>query len=175
MKLLFLFLIIFISNISIALEQSDKIFPDSYLGKYRGDLLISSGKDHQKVQMEFHLLETDSLGKYDYTIIYGSDKNRQTRRYTLIEKIKSTGNYILDENNGILLEAKVLFDKMFFIFEINGSLLTTYISFGDDHLIFEVVAAQTESKLISGGLSDEIPEVFSYPVGVVQSAILFKE
>ena len=175
MKLLFLIAVICISNISIAQEEKDKIFPDSYFGIYKGDLMISSGKGQQNIPMEFHLLETDSLGKYDYTIIYGEGEKSQTRSYTLIEKDASTGNYILDENNGILLEAKVIFDKMFFIFEVNGSLITTYITYGDDQLVFEVVATQTKDKTVSGGISEEIPEVYSYPVGLVQRAFLFKQ
>lgn len=175
MKVYFLFFIICISNISIAQEQNDKIFPDYYFGKYNGDLIIASDNGQQKVPMEFHLLESEYEGKNDYTIIFGEGENKQTRSYTLLEKNASKGNYILDENNGILLETKVITDKMFSIFEVEGTLITTYISFGDDQLIFEVVAAQIENKTVSGELSEDIPEVFSYPVGVVQRAILFKE
>jgi len=175
MKLLFLFSLICLSNISIAQEHNDKIFPDSYFGKYKGDLMISSDNGQQKVPMEFHLLETDSVGKYDYIIVYGEDENKQTRSYILVEKNASTGNYILDENNGILLEAKVFNDKMFFLFEVSGSLITTYISFGDDQITFEVVAAQSENNLLSGGISEDIPDVISYSANVVQRAFLFKE
>jgi hypothetical protein len=174
MRLLTFFFLICISNISIAQEQIDKIFPDSYLGLYQGNLIISSKNGQQTVPMEFHLQPTDSIGKYDYIIVYGEGENKQPRNYTLLEKDRSVGRYLLDENNGILLEAQVFFEKLYFIFEVSGTLITTYITFGDDQLIFEVVAAQTENKSSSGGQSEDIPEVNSYPVGVVQRAQLFK-
>lgn len=175
MKLLILLSIICLPNISIAQEHTDNKFPNSYFGKYKGDLIISSDNGQQQIPMEFHLLAADSIGKFDYTIIYGEEESKQIRSYTLFEKDASKGKYLLDENNGIQLGARVVENRIYFLFEVMGSLITTYITFGEDHLIFEVVAAQTENKLVSGGLSEDIPAVNSYPINVVQRAVLFKE
>jgi len=174
MKLLVFISIIFLSNISIAQDNSDNKFPNSYFGKYKGDLIISTDNGLQLIPMEFHLLATDSLGKFIYTIIYGTDKEQQIRPYTLYEKDKKTGNYLLDEHNGILLNAKVVKNRIYFLFEVMGSLLTTFITFEKEYLVFEIVATQTKDKTISGGLSEDIPEVISYPVSVVQRGVLMK-
>ena len=174
MKLLVLLSIIFLSNISIAQENSDNKFPNSYFGKYKGDLIISTDNGQQQIPMEFHLLATDSIGKFVYTIIYGTDKKQQIRAYTLYEKDKKTGNYLLDEHNGILLNAKVVENRIYFLFEVMGSLLTTFITFDKEHLVFEVVATQTKDKVRSGGLSEDIPEVISYPASIVQRGVLMK-
>ena len=174
MKLLIIFSIICISNISIAQEHTDKIFPDSYIGKYKGELTIHSDNGQQNIPMEFYLLATDSVGKYDYTIIYGAGENKQTRSYTLKEKHASPGDYILDENNGIFLDARVVENRIYFLFEVMGSLLTTFITFEMDYMVFEIVASQTKKKSITGGLSEDIPEVISFPISVVQRARLQK-
>jgi len=56
-----------------------------------------------------------------------------------------------------------------------GSLLTTFITFAEDHLVFEIVVAHTEKKIVSGGVSEDIPEVCSYPINVIQRAYLAKQ
>ena len=50
--------------------------------------------------MEFHLLPSDTIGKYHYTIVYKSDKINQERKYTLIEKDKRAGK---DEELSVIL------------------------------------------------------------------------
>lgn len=174
-KMLSLLVFFLFSNIIIAQEKSPINFPENYLGKYIGTLDIFSEKGKTEYPMEFHLLATDSVGKYKYTLVYGDGENRQERPYTLIEKDKQKGNYVLDENNGITLDAKVNENKMYFLFEVMDSLLTTFITFEKDHLIFEIVVTNTKKKNVSGGQNDSIPKVSSYPIHVVQKARLIKQ
>ena len=65
-------------------------------------------------------------------------------------------------------------NRIYFLFEVMGSLLTTFITFDKEHLVFEVVATQTKDKVRSGGLSEDIPEVISYPASIVQRGVLMK-
>ncbi len=173
--LLFLFASVFTIHLSIAQESNELHFPDAYFGIYSGDLIIHSKNGIKNYPMEFHLLPTDSTGIYNYMIVYGKDDNRQERKYTLKEKNKSTGSYILDENNGILLDCKVIENKMYFLFEVMDNLLTTFVTFKKNHLIFEIVVINTKKKSTSGGQDEAIPEVISYPISVVQKAILNKQ
>ena len=170
-----LFIIILIFFQSIGQENKTSNFPDSYFGIYTGDLIIHSDKGVKNYPMEFHLLSTDSLGIYNYMIVYGKDENRQERKYTLKQKSNEPGKYILDENNGILLDCKVVNNKMYFLFEVMDSLLTTFVTFYDDHLVFEIVMTNTQNKVISGGQEKDIPEVISYPIAVIQKAVLNKQ
>ena len=125
--------------------------------------------------MEFHLLPSDTSSRYQYTIVYGEGEQRQERNYTLIEKNARKGEYVVDENNGIILDDKVIENRMYALFEVQGSLLTTFITFEKDHLIFEIIATQTENKNISGGQDEATPEVISYPISTVQRARLIKQ
>jgi hypothetical protein len=61
------------------------------------------------------------------------------------------------------------------LFEVGGSLLTTFITFEKDHMIFEIVYSDTSKKNISGGTSEEIPEVISYSISVVKRTVLYKQ
>jgi len=173
--LFYLIAIIFTIQFSIAQEKNVASFPDAYFGVYTGNLVIHSEKGIKNYPMEFHLLPTDSIGVYTYTIVYGKEEARQERKYTLKEIDKSKGNYILDENNGILLDCKVIENKMFFLFEVMDSFLTTFVTFNSDHLIFEIVVTNTKTKKTSGGTDEDIPEVYSYPISVVQKAVLNKQ
>ena len=171
----FILVIVFFFQISFGQENFLKTFPNSYFGIYTGELVINSAKGIELYPMEFHLLPSDKKGTYNYTIVYGKEKKRQERKYTLQEKDKEKGIYILDENNGILLDCKVIDNKMYFLFEVLETLLSTFVTFYDDYLIFEIVTTKISEKTISGGTNNDIPEVISYPINVVQIAHLNKQ
>lgn len=177
MKYLKKFIILFGFTTFVTFSQNIKSqsFPKSYFGIYTGDLVINTNKGIQNYPMEFHMQPTDSLGIYEYVIVYGKGEKQQVRDYTLMEKDAEKGIYTLDENNGIILECKVIENKIYFLFEVANSLLTTFITFNNTDLIFEIVATNTTQKIVSGGQDEETPEVFSYPINVVQKAILIKQ
>lgn len=156
-------------------SQKDSLrFPQDFYGIYKGDLKITNSKGTQTIRMEFHLNKTDSIGKYQYTLVYIMDGNRQERLYNLIEKNASKGEYVVDENNGIFLDAKVVDNTLYSLFEVQGNLLTTTERFYEDHMIFEITFANTEQKQTSATEGENATEVLSYPVSVVQKAYLKK-
>lgn len=173
---IYLLLLLFINfSHSYSQEENGLDFPDDYFGIYSGPLEINSNNGIQSIDMEFHLKPTDSIGKYEYKLVYIVNGNRQERNYTLIEQNKESGQYIVDENNGIILDDKVVGNKMYALFEVNGTLLTTFISFGKDHMVFEIVATNTKDKRITHPDEDPNTEVISYPVSTVQRAVLQKQ
>lgn len=150
-------------------------FPDDYFGIYTGTLEISSKNGNQTYPMEFHLQPTDSVGKYEYKLVYGTGDQRQERPYNLIAKDAATGSYIVDENNGIILHDKVVDNRMYALFEVGGNLLTTFITFEKDHMIFEIAVTNTAEKQLSYANDEEKTEVISYPITTVQRAVLQKQ
>ena len=150
-------------------------FPDNILGSYKGDLVIKNANGEQTIGMEFHIKATDSIGKYDYQIVYIMDGNRQERNYSLIAKDASKGEFIIDENNGILLSAKVYDNRLYSVFEVQGNLLFTIEEFYDDYMIFQIIFSKANEKTESGGKQNQVPSVFSYPVSVSQRAKLIKQ
>lgn len=160
----------------LGFSQSKKTtFPEDFFGKYKGKLTITNANSSQEIDMEFHLLPTDTLGKYHYVIIYKSEKINQERKYTLLEKDKTKGQYVVDENNGILLNTTFANNALYSIFEVQGGLLTTTEHFYDNYMDFEIMYSLKEKVEKSGNTDEETPEVLSYPVISVQKAKLYKE
>lgn len=107
--------------------------------------------------------------------MYGEGDSWQQRNYTLLTLNKAKGEYLVDENNGILLDDKVVDNRMYALFEVQGTLLTTFITFKEDHMIFEIAAARRENARTTYAENDERTEVISYPVSTVQRAVLKRQ
>lgn len=173
-KSILLYLLLVLTTVSFA--QKNKVnFPNNFLGIYKGKLSISSTRGAQEIDMEFHLSKADDEKKYNYTIVYIFDGKRQEREYTLIEKDKEKGKYVVDENNGILLDAQLFGNSLYFMFEVNGTILTTTEHFYIDSMDFIITATSKEkvTKTITDG--EEAMEVLSYPVSTLQKAHLIKQ
>jgi hypothetical protein len=164
-----------ITSFSFCQETKSANFPTDYLGVYKGDLKIVNSAETETIPMEFHLKATDSIDKYEYILVYGEGEKRQERLYHLIEKDAAKGNYVIDENNGILLDAKVVDNTLYSMFEVQGSLLTTTERFYEEYMVFEITVSNTQQKQITGNNGEDIPEVIAYPITVVQKARLVKQ
>lgn len=168
--------LVFLLMVSFGFAQTEESnFPNDFFGKYKGKLNITTANGSQEIDMEFHLLSSDTLGKYQYIIIYKSDKINQERKYTLLEKDKPKGQYVVDENNGILLNTTFANNALYSIFEVQGGLLTTTEHFYKDYMDFEIMYSLKEKVEKSGNTDKETPEVLSYSVISVQKAKLYKE
>jgi len=155
-------------------QEKELNFPDDFFGKYKGELRINNSRGKQNFPMEFHLLPTDTIGKYNYTIVYGTGEEKQVRNYFLITKDAEKGQYLVDEDNGIILLDKLFENTLYSIFEVNENLLTTFISFKEDRVIWEITFAPKNEKQISYATADSTA-VISYPVKTRQKAILMKQ
>lgn len=133
--LIALALIIFISITTVGQIDSASHFPQDFFGIYKGILHINSENGIKEIPIEFHMQATDSIKQFTYTLVYGEGDTRQERKYTLKEKDKDSGIYVVDENNGIVLDIKVVNNCMYTLFEVNGSLLTTFITFEKDYMV----------------------------------------
>ena len=160
---------------TIGFAQNTKKFPQDYFGIYKGDLEIFNAKGKQTIQMEFHLGPTKVEGKYQYTLVYIMNGNRQERKYNIIEKDVEKGQYIIDENNDIVLQAQWMNSALYSMYEVQDNILTTTERFYDDRMVFEITVTNRKNQQKSGGTSEEIPEVIAYPINVVQHAVLMKE
>ena len=94
--------------------------------------------------------------------------------YTLIIKDREKGICEIDENNGIILPSRFSGNTLYSFFEVQGSLLSSRLDFSKDRMTFEILFGTTKNKTTSGGVSKDIPEVFGYPISVIQKAILKK-
>ncbi|WP_417799413.1 hypothetical protein [Tenacibaculum sp.] len=170
MKNLFFFCSLFLLIFSSIAQEQSVSFPNDFLGVYKGTLYIHSAKGQQEIPMEFHMKQSDSLLKFEYTLVY----NNQPRNYTLIVKDKKKGIFEIDENNGIILPAKLANNTLYSFFEVQGNLLSSRLAFSKNQLDFEILFTATTYKTTTGKGTKEIPFVYGYPISVVQKALLTK-
>lgn len=147
-------------------------FPQAWEGKWKGTLVISKPNgDTTLVPMQLHILPMDTVGKWDYKIIYGKESTG-TRPYELHTVDASKGHYLIDEKNSILLDAYYLGDTFYSRFSVGKFLLSTRTSLLGDQLVYEIISGNKEPINSTGGVSDEIPEVESFAIAVQQKALL---
>ena len=159
-----------------AFSQNDTLkFPQDFYGTYKGDLHIINANGKQTIGMEFIMKAGDSIGKHQYTLVYIFNSERQERKYTLIEKDVAKGTYVVDENNGILLDAKLVDNTLYFMFEVQNNIITTTESFYKDAMDFEITFSDTKQKVSSGTEGENAIQVTSYPIGGIQKAHLIKQ
>ncbi|WP_428267944.1 hypothetical protein [Haliangium sp.] len=113
-------------------------------------------------EMEREVFPTEEPGRYTWRIIYRSDTFEQVRDYVMIEVDPARGYYVLDEDNGILIDhflypSGVLMSE----FEVLGKRLTTREAFHGRRLHLEFVTTSmeplTRSDLGDGFIIDSYP------------------
>ena len=150
-------------------------FPDAYFGIYKGDLTITNANGEDVIPMEFHLLPTETEGVYHYVIVYIVNGNRQERNYTLKTVNAEKGTYVVDENNGIFLDAIVLGNKLYSMFEVQENILTTNLTFYESDMLFEITFSNKKIARVSGTEGESPIEVISYPISTIQLGKLLKQ
>ena len=148
---------------------------DAWLGIWKGELVIlnDAGTDKMSsVHMELHISKTDSVNIYNWRIIY-RDSSKEDRKYLLRIVDKSKGKYIIDEKDGIMLEANLFESTLVSRFEVTGTLLDVSYKLDDDKIVFEVITSQLKPTSTTKSNVDQV-EVNSYTVTNIQKAYLFR-
>lgn len=164
-----IFLILTILTTSLGFSQDKpRQFPQDFLGIYKGALTIEKGNKLEKITMEFHLKKTERKDHFDYVLIYDGTP----RNYTLIVKDRAKGLFEVDENNGIILSAKLTNNVLYSFFEVQGNLLSSRFEFSEHNLDLEILFCKISDKTKSGAKNSDSPYVFNYPVTTIQNAVL---
>jgi hypothetical protein len=152
----------------------EPVFPTDWLGDWKGELKIwNNGGLVRSIPMELQISATDSAGLWNWGIVYLQDGKPDNRPYLLRAVDTKNGLYQVDELNGILLDSYLLGNVFFTRFSVMESLLLSSYRLEGDKLVFELISGKTDQPSLSGGV-DDIPEVGSYPIVVLQRAILEK-
>jgi hypothetical protein len=179
-NLIYLSFIAFIINIvgcktdtqtSIEIKKENATFPTSWVGAWEGPLIISSSKT-DTVTMKFYV---DTIANNDTVIWQLLYENQDIRDYRLIAKNKEKGEYVIDEKNSILIDARLFDQKLSSVFEVQNNAIVASYEYIDDSIIFELMMYNSDNKQVSGNSileNEDIPEVISHMPQVYQKAIL---
>ena len=170
-----IFLFIMVNIISISAKSQSGSFPQSWTGNWKGELLWYKGtaKEPQKVMMELRIHPADS-NRFSWQIIYGSE-TVDNRPYTLIAKDTSKGHWLIDENNGIVLDQFWIANKFCGAFTVQNATIVNNYWIEKDKLFAEFYSLSAKPIATTGKGTEESPSADSYKIGTYQIATLSRQ
>ena len=168
----FFLLSLFIS-FSFLIHAQQDAFPKSWVGNWKGELnWYKTGQAQpQKVNMELRIHPIANSQQFSWQIIYGKE-TEDNRAYTLIAKDTAQHHWVIDENNGIVLDQYWVANKFCGAFTVqNNTIVNSYWMEGQN-LIVEFYSIGAKPIVTTGNGTDESPKVDSYKMSSYQKAIL---
>jgi len=176
MTLRYLFLLLVFT---MSVGQAQNKFTENWEGLYKGDLELYGVHDvKMTLKMELDIKkQSDSL--YQWKITYDYNGKIDVRNYSIKCIDAQKGTYVIDENNGILIDAYFKNKTLNSYFEVQDfAILTSYEKTADDLITFDLFSMDTKKYRVSGGNKhdeQEIPEIKSLLVNGRQKALLYKQ
>lgn len=158
---------------SVTVFSQSLHFPQSWVGNWKGELNWYQGVNPvpKKVNMELRIQPTDSSHKFSWQIIYGSP-TQDNRPYTLVAVDTAKGHWVIDENNGIVLDQYMIAGKFCGAFTVQNSTIVNNYWLEEGRLYIEFYNISAKPVTITGKGTEESPSVSSYQVRTYQKAIL---
>jgi len=154
-------------------------FPEDWLGKWEGDLKIFNKEGvNMELTMALDLEEMESDSLYQWTLKYISEERTDERKYFLKKGYDHENHWIVDEDNGILLDGYVLSNCLYVLFEVGNNRIQTSYTLEGNEMIFENLVSAVEKIRTSGDIMKDsitIPPVNSFVVSGLQRSILKKK
>lgn len=158
-------------------SKNNKIdFPYDIIGFWKGELeIFKADAQVQKIPMSMLIEEANELDTYVWQLIYNEGENEDKRTYALLTYDQVKGHYLIDEDNGIVLDAFLFENKLVSTFSVQESLLTVIYTFLPEDIIFEVFAGPQKAINRTGDIKvgeATIPPVDSYKTAAFQRGTL---
>jgi hypothetical protein len=149
-------------------------FPSDFTGNWKGTLQwYPTQKPVQQVAMQLNIQPSTIAGCYDWQLTYG-DKGQDQRPYLLKPVDAASGRWVVDENNGILLDGYWRGNRFVCAFSVQGSMITSVYWLEQDALQVEMITHRTEAVRESGGGDPNTPAVKAFPLLGYQRATLYR-
>ncbi len=167
MKSLILFFIL------TGLQAKAQRSPAEFIGHWEGQIQwFQTGKPEPKVfKMQLRVFPADTAGQYTWQLIYG-DTNQDDRPYLLKAVDSVKGHWVVDEKNSILLDQYYTGNRLCGSFSVGKNQIANCYWREGDSLIVEFLTSSTDPVAVTGGVSEDIPEVKSFMVKGYQRAVL---
>lgn len=158
-----------------SVAQNDQ-FPNTWKGNWKGDLMIYSSRAEgngpaQVISMELNIQPLE-VNRWTWEITYNME-NENTRAYELI-KDSVSGQWVIDEKNGIKLPQTQVGGRIVSSFSVMGNLLICYYWLEKDVMNMEIHVTSTEAQNKTGLGTEESPEVGNHFIGTFQKAVLYR-
>ncbi len=150
--------------------------PVAWLGTWSGNVDVYSIKGAAtSFQMQLTIAPTNNAGTLQWKIVYDGPQGKSTRDYLLLQKPSDKGQFVIDEQNGILINASLLGNCLSSHFSVQGQQLWSNYRLvstaAGTELQFELFSADEADSTQSGG-KQEVPQVTSLKPATRQFAVL---
>ena len=152
--------------------KCDEVFPKCFIGNWKGKLQwMIAGKPTQTFTMQLRIQSTDAANQFTWQIIYGDD-NKDNRPYILKPLDTAKGHWIIDENNGIVLDSYVHGNTVHGAFTVQGNTIVDNYTIENGKMKVEFFSIKLGDKKQSGKGTEESPFVDSYRISSYQIGVL---
>lgn len=168
------FLALFIcSLVATSVNAQTNAFPKSWEGNWKGYLSwYKTGNNEPKmVNMELRIHPADSMHTWTWQIIYGSAAE-DNRPYKLVKKDTAGVHWVIDENNGIILDQYWVANKFSGAFTVINSTIVNNYWMEDEKLVVEFYTFAAKPVSTTGHGTEDSPKVDSYKISGYQKAVL---
>jgi hypothetical protein len=162
-------------NTSRPINKRVAAFPNTFVGNWKGTMLWSpnNGKAPMQVAVQLNVQHIkDSTNQYTWQIIYG-DKKEDVRPYTLRKVDTVKNHWVIDENNGILIDCYWLGNKLISAFAVQGNVVQDSYWLQNNELHFEFISYGQKPTSTTGTDTEDSPtvdlmKIRSYQKGVMK-------
>lgn len=155
-------------------QEKMPVFPASFTGHWKGKLhWVRAGKATQEFSMQLKITATDSADMFTWTIIYG-DSSKDERPYILKPVDKTKNHWIIDEQNGIVLDNYVAANCLQGIFTVAGNTILDNYCIENGKMNVQFFAVKMADKTTTGKGTEASPTVDSYRMTGYQYGLLEK-
>jgi hypothetical protein len=156
----------------------EDIFPKCFIGNWKGTMQwMIAGKPTRPFTMRLNIQQSDTAGQYTWQIIYGDSSTPlriDNRPYILKPIDTAKGHWIIDENDGIILDSYVHGNSIHGAFTVQGNTIIDNYSIEDGKMRVEFFSIKLDDKKQSGKGTAETPFVDSYLISSYQTGWLTK-
>jgi hypothetical protein len=166
------FILLAVLGISPGLDAQTGSFPRNWSGDWVGEVnWYKTGEAiPSKVSMQLNIHPTFKADTWTWQIIFGAD-TADNRPYKLIAKDSTGIHWVIDENNGIILDQYWVANRLCGAFTVGSATIVNNYWIEGDNLVVEFYSIASKPIATTGGTA-KVPGVDSYQVAGYQKAIL---
>ena len=150
---------------------------ESWEGEYEGQMVVGfTGRANDSVDVRFELKPIEADSSWTYRMTYDSQKfGVVVKEYEIHRVGNSTVDFLLDEQDGIIIEMSLMNNCFYDMFEVMDNLYATTLRKIGDDIHFDLFTSAKKKATVTTSEEDDdgnIYEVTSYKPSLHQSIYL---
>lgn len=134
-------------------------FPQTWIGSYSGTMYLSGANGvYDSLNIELHIQPIENSPSWTYKMLYKSARFGESSKNYVI--LKDSTGYLMDEQNGILIEMMYSNNVFYEFFEVNEMYFACTMRKMEKGILFEIFGTSTSITRETESEPDEKNNVF---------------